>query len=169
VARRVEARGEAQSVAELLVDGEPNLVQWLPLTRKSCDELSLLTTRHAPDRLTTLEAAQQRAMIHALIAPTDAVDAVEYLRVCPSCFIRFAYLPFASELRLRQHVLTRNAGPRLWVRKSGASTANCTRKRDMVAGERGNDGSSVKEKGPASDHASNNNERPSRRQRWEDP
>src|SRR5687767_12961826 len=60
------------SVAELLVDREPNLGEALPVARQSGDQLRLLSARHAADRLTTLEAAQQRAVTHALVALTRA-------------------------------------------------------------------------------------------------
>lgn len=145
------------SASEFLVDGATNLVECLSVTRKARHQFGLLTTGHTPNRLTTLEAAQQRAMTHALVAFARAVDAVEHLRVGTRRSVGLAHTAAAAELGFRQHVLTGNAGSWLGVREARPVARQTACKRVAVDADKSDDRSCSKEEVSPCDHGIKHN------------
>lgn len=117
--RGTEARVRA-SVAEFLVHGAPDLLECLPVRGEAPYELTLLATRHAPNRLAALEAAEERAMVHALVTFAGAEHTVEDLGVGARGGVCLTHALPAADLFLGQHMLARDTGTRIGVRKTVA-------------------------------------------------
>lgn len=110
--RGTESRRRISGI-ELLVDGASDLLERLAVAREASDKLALLPTRAASNGLAALEAAQQRAVVHALVALACAVHAVEDLGMRPGGGVRLTHALATADLFLGQDVLARDA--RTWI------------------------------------------------------
>src|SRR5918992_5509967 len=108
-------------------------------------------------------------MVHALVAPASAVNAVENLRVRARGCIGFDNSALRAELGLREDVLARYARTRVGVWQARALTSQNVRKGVALGAPEGNDNSGTKQERATPDHAPNDNRCPMGMQRLHYP